>query len=362
MYKSIVIFEAEGGSDKGLNGHRKDTMPVVEALRARGYHAEVVFYRDSWAEEIFQHVAGRFDAYISRVNPGNIPGGEKGYFALLRRLCEAGVLGMAHPDAMLNFGAKDALVKLASTDLVPDDTYAYYSLQELEKNFPQSLSHGERVLKQNRGSTGEGIWRVQVADERPYAVGDYLPLDTRIKCTEAVDNHVEYHTLGEFIDFCARYVEGEGGMLVDMRFMPRIKEGEIRILLVGKEPIFVVHKKPAESADAFSATLFSGAKYQYQKPEEWPQLVSLFQESLPLISEKLGGFEIPLIWTADFMLDTTPDGRDTYVLGEINCSCVGFTSQLEDGIQDKVAAEAIRRVKARVHVLPNEAAGIPAQL
>ncbi len=45
------------------------------------------------------------------------------------------------------------------------------------------------------------------------------------------------------------------------------------------------------------------------------------------------------------MLDDAPDGTDTYVLGEINCSCVGFTSELDMGIQEKVAAEAIRRVQ-----------------
>jgi hypothetical protein len=39
--------------------------------------------------------------------------------------------------------------------------------------------------------------------------------------------------------------------------------------MVGAKPIFVVHKKPAENADAFSATLFSGAKYTYDKPENW---------------------------------------------------------------------------------------------
>ena len=44
------------------------------------------------------------------------------------------------------------------------------------------------------------------------------------------------------------------------------------------------------------------------------------------------------------MLDDAPDGGDTYVLGEINNSCVGFTSELDMGIQEKVAAEAIRRV------------------
>jgi hypothetical protein len=65
-------------------------------------------------------------------------------------------------------------------------------------------------------------------------------------------------------------------MLVDMKFMPRIKEGEIRILMVGSNPIFVVHKKPADTEDAFSATLFSGAKYRYDKPEDWKVLVSYF--------------------------------------------------------------------------------------
>jgi len=135
---------------------------------------------------------------------------------------------------------------------------------------------------------------------------------------------------------------------VDMRFMPRIVEGEIRILLVGPHPVFVVHKKPAEGGDAFSATLFSGAKYTYQKPEEWQELVDMFAEARPVIAENLGGDNIPLIWTADFMLaDDDETGEDTYVLGEINCSCVGFTSELDMGIQEMVAEEAIGRVEEK---------------
>ena len=59
--------------------------------------------------------------------------------------------------------------------------------------------------------------------------------------------------------FCEKYIVGDDGMFVDMRFLPRIVEGEIRILLVGEKPMFVVHKKPANKEDAFSATLFSGA-------------------------------------------------------------------------------------------------------
>lgn len=43
MKKNIVFFEAVGGSDKGADGHRKDTMPMVNALKAKGWNAEVVF-------------------------------------------------------------------------------------------------------------------------------------------------------------------------------------------------------------------------------------------------------------------------------------------------------------------------------
>ena len=69
---------------------------------------------------------------------------------------------MTHPDSMINFGAKSALVKLNKTGLVPEDTYVYYKISDFKKDFPITLSYGDRVLKQNRGSTGEGIWRVVV--------------------------------------------------------------------------------------------------------------------------------------------------------------------------------------------------------
>lgn len=349
VLQSIVVFEVEGGADKFIDGHRRDTMPIVEALRARGWNAEVLYYRPEWAEDLHDHVTANFDGYISRVNPGNIPGGEKGYFDLLSRLAEAGLVGMSTPAEMMAYGAKDALVKLRDTDLVPTDTAAYYDIDTFRATFPTSLSYGERVLKQNRGSTGSGIWRVQLVDKELAArtvPGTALPLDTELKCTEAVDNHTEIRQLGEFMDFCGQYIIGDNGMLVDMRFLPRIVEGEIRILLVGPHPVFVVHKKPAAGGDNFSATLFSGAQYTYDRPAAWPELIDMFTAARPVIAEKLGGDDIPLIWTADFMLDTASDGSDTYVLGEINCSCVGFTSELDMGIQELVAREVITRVGA----------------
>lgn len=338
----MIFFEVQGGNDKGEDGYRKDTMPMVNALKERGVEAEVIFYNKAREEEIYNYVSTNGIAYVSRINPGNLKE-EECYFNMLRRLCDEGVIGMPHPDAMIGYGSKDVLVKLTSTTLVPDDTYAYYNMNEFKHQFPKSLAYGERVLKQNRGSTGEGIWRVQLVDSLNGE--EEAPLDAHIKCTEAKDNHVEFWRLGEFINYCEQYIVGDNGMIVDMRFLPRIKEGEIRLFMLRDKPFYVVHKKPAETEDAFSATLFSGAEYRYDTPEQWSNLVQSFLNQLPEVRTLLGNYDLPLIWTADFILDTNEAGEDEYILGEMNCSCVGFTSQLE--LAHDVAEEIIAAIKEK---------------
>lgn len=164
-------------------------------------------------------------------------------------------------------------------------------------------------------------------------------MDAELKLTEAKDNHTETKILQDFLEFCIQYLEGNSGMIVDMPFLERIKEGEIRILMLRDKVMNVVHKKPSSSKDAFSASLFSGAKYRYDTPEKWPDLVQLAEGMVPIIREKLGNYDIPLIWTADFILDTDKKtGKDKYILGEINASCVGFSTHLElsDNIADEV--------------------------
>lgn len=39
--------------------------------------------------------------------------------------------------------------------------------------------------------------------------------------------------------------------------------------------------------------------------------------------------DFPLLWTMDYILDYDKQLNDIYVLSEINCSCVGITTQLE---------------------------------
>lgn len=343
MGNHVVIFEARGGSDKGQYGYRKDSMPIVKALRERKWTAEIIFYEDEHRGEIYKYAVGQATAYISRINPGNLED-ETGYFQMLRELVANGVEGLPHPDAMIAYGAKNALTKLTDTSMVLEDTYVYYDFEDFKAAFRKNIMESVRVLKQNRGSTGEGIWRVELLGEVTPDEDGLAPVDAIVRCTEAKDNHIEERLLGEFIDFCAQYLGGQQGMIVDMRFMPRIVEGEVRVLMLRRTPVYVVHKKPAKTKDAFSATLFSGAQYTYQKPEEWPDLMEMVEANLDPMIEKLGGYAIPLIWTADFMLNDGQDGEDTYVLGEINASCVGFSTHLE--LADRVADEVVGFIEA----------------
>ncbi|MCG8330216.1 MAG: Cj0069 family protein [Chitinophagales bacterium] len=345
MKKHVVIFEARGGSDKGKYGFRNDSKPIIDSLKNRGWSAEIIFYTDEDRGEIYRHTIEKADAYISRVNPGNLPN-EVGYFQMLRELVNNGVEGLPHPDAMIAYGAKNSIERLKGTDIVPDDVYTYYDFDTLKEMFPKSLHKGVRVIKQNRGSTGEGIWRVEVLDREQY--NGKIPLDAKLKLTEAKDNHTEEKTLQEFLEFCIRYLEGPNGMLLDMPFLERIKEGEIRVLMLREKVVNVVHKKPVETADAFSATLFSGAKYRYDQPEQWPDLVNLISKSLRTIQSRLGNYDLPLIWTADFILDTDKKGEDKYVLGEINASCVGFTTHLE--LSENIADEVLDLLDAEAAV------------
>jgi len=272
---------------------------------------------------------------------------------MLRELVSNGVEGLPHPDAMIAYGAKNSVQRLKGTPIAPNDVYTYYDFDDLKDNFPKTLKNGVRVLKQNRGSTGEGIWKVEVKDSEKYK--NKIPLDAKLKLVEAKDNPVEEKSLQEFLEFCIQYLEGENGLLLDMPFLERIVEGEIRVLMLRDNVVNIVHKKPVDQEDAFSATLFSGAKYRYDKPEQWPELVESVKASLPLIQSRLGNYDLPLIWTADFILDTDEKtGKDKYILGEINALCVGFTTFLE--LSENIADEVLALLDAESAVNPRWAA------
>merc|ERR1719437_174491 len=190
------------------------------------------------------------------------------------------------------------------------DTLAYYSEKEFESGFKKTMAFQPRVIKQNRGSSGEGIWIIKLkSGNYCKGFGDRSCSDDEVlELMEACDNHSETHTVGEFIEFCVngrtaksgkwtskgvgKYLEGgkaAGGQLVDQRFCPRIVEGELRYNMAGDALVGIIHKKPKDGG--ISAVGGTGSIYTYYGPEE-PKFKTLttnfLDHDLPFVMPALG--------------------------------------------------------------------------
>jgi glutathione synthase/RimK-type ligase-like ATP-grasp enzyme len=328
MSKRIFIIEYQKGSDKRFDGFRPDTKPILQAIEEISkYKTEIVFYKPNKKYELLEYLKQNAKSVISRINPGNLKEVDE-YFQFLKALSNYGVEVHTHPDVMINLDFKDILAKLKDTYIGDKQTEFYHTYSEFVTRFPSLLeSYGIRVLKTNYGSTGEGVYLVRLKE------------DGSIVSTEAVNNDKYYYeNMQEFLESFekkfeeesenAAYFQGKAGF-VNCRYLPRIAEGEIRILLVQDKIISVVHKKPTQGE--FSATLFSGAQYNYESPDEpkWKDVIKVTKKGLKDIKRFLHGQDYPLLWTMDYILDYNEDKSDRYVLSEINCSCVGISTHLE---------------------------------
>merc|ERR1712039_401104 len=159
--------------------------------------------------------------------------------------------------------------------------------ESFSAGFKKTMKFQSRVIKQNRGSSGEGIWIIKLkSGEYCASYGEASCQDGDVlEMMEANDNHSEEHTVAEFIEFCVngrtdksgewtskgvgKYLEGgkeAGGQLVDQRFCPRIVEGELRYNCVADSLVGIIHKKPKEGG--ISAVGGTGSVYTYYGPKE----------------------------------------------------------------------------------------------
>jgi len=346
-----------GGSDKSSNGHRYDSIPFANGMIAAGMSCQLAHYVHQEHDKFFE-LMKLFDFIIVRCNPGQIKadGGDQARFDEgMRQMRRAGIQVWPSADVMEFMGAKDALCKVANLNIGLEDTLAYYTPEEFSTGFKKTMKFQPRVIKQNRGSSGEGIWIVKLkSGAYCSSYGEASCEDSDVlELMEANDNHSEEHTVAEFIEFCVngrtaksgdwsskgagKYLEGgkaAGGQLVDQRFCPRIVEGELRYNLVCDTLVGIIHKKPKEGG--ISAVGGTGSVYTYYGPEEakFASLTKNFLEvDLPKIMPALGLKDepIPLWWTTDFILSSpegTPTEQEKWIVGEFNCSCVGISKCL----------------------------------
>ena len=317
--------------------------PVFEALAALGARAEPAIYHDDFHDEVRRQLMA-VDAVLVWVNPIEGERDRSALDAMLREVAAAGVFVSAHPDVILKLGTKEVLYQTRDAGW-GCDTHLYRSLDQLRRELPARLAAGEaRVLKQYRGNGGNGVWKVEAAGG-----GDALVRARHAKrgCAE------ETIPLLEFFRRCEPYFAGEGRM-IDQAYQARLPEGTIRCYLVhgevagfGHQAINALHPAapgaPPESAPAPGPRLYQPpGKAEFQRLKR-----QLEQEWLPAVQRllKIESVELPVIWDCDFLLGPrNAAGEDTYVLCEINVSCV---APFPDSAVEPLARAAVARARAR---------------
>jgi hypothetical protein len=206
------------------------------------------------------------------------------------------------------------------------DTHLYRSAAEFRQEFPVRLQTGPRVLKQNRGNGGQGVWKVEL-------VGEAV-----VRVLHAQRGNVpEELPLDRFMSRCEGYF-GWGGCIIDQPFQPRLPDGMIRCYMgaervagFGHQYIKALIEPPPEGPDAPAAQ--PGPRIMYGPGAAPFQALRRKMETewVPQMIDTLGldPTSLPVIWDADFLYGARDAaGADSYVLCEINVSsCFAIPDQ-----------------------------------
>jgi hypothetical protein len=284
---------------------------LFEALAAAGVDAEPAVYHDDFADEVTARLR-RVQAVLVWCNPIEDGRRRDRLDALLREVAQMGVLVSAHPDAIQRLGTKDVLFETRDLPF-GSDVHRIDSLAQLESELPQRLRLGARVLKQHRGHSGIGVWRVEAVDDGALLVQHAQ----RGSAAQRMDMPGLTSTL-------APYFEPAGGHMIDQAWQARLREGMVRAYLVedrvtgfGLQAVNALHP----DAPLPGPRLYHGPDlpaFQALKRKLESAWITMLRERVGLPQEQL-----PLLWDCDFMLgEPSPDGTDRFVLCEINVSSV----------------------------------------
>ncbi len=313
---------------------------IFAALAALDIHAEAVVYCEEAADEVRAQLAA-VDGVLVWVNPIQDGRTRVQLDVMLCEIAGRGIWVSTHPDVTQKIGVKEVLHTTRHLGW-GTDTRLYRSFELFRNEFPRSLaSEGPRVIKQNRGNGGQGVWKVELAAQK----------DDLVTVLEAQrESASQTLPLAAFMQRCADYFD-DGGCIVDQPFQARLPDGMIRCYMgvdrvvgFGFQLIKALMPPPPQGAASPEAApgpriMHPAAAPRFQDlrvrmETEWvPQLMQLFGLTRDML---------PIIWDADFLYGPRDgDGRDTYVLCEINVSSVM-------PIPDQAPAEIARLAKERL--------------
>jgi hypothetical protein len=329
-YKIAIVSRGDIATRRAATPQNSRFYRVFEELAALGIDAEPAVYDEEFADEVRAQllVADGVLVWVDPIHQGKT---REALDPLLREVAARGPWVSADPDVILKMGVKEILYRTKHLGWGAD-TYLYRNAMELRDGLPARLQAvGPRVLKQNRGNGGQGVWKVELVEG---AVGG-SPL---VRVLHAERGSVpEQLALAEFIRRCEIYF-GWGGSIIDQPFEPRLPDGMIRCYMgadkvvgFGHQYIKALIEPPPEGPGSPAAQ--PGPRIMHG-PDATPfQALRARMESewVPQMIEVLGinRGSLPIIWDADFLYGPRNSaGEDSYVLCEINVSsCFAIPDQ-----------------------------------
>lgn len=311
-----IVWRSKEVEDALPKGSR--LWPVVRALEAAGMAVAPLAYCEEASDAVRERFI-RCDGVLVWVDPLT-DGRDRGDLdTILRDAAAHGVWVSAHPDTILKMGTKEVLFSTRALGW-SGDVALYRTAETFRNDFPVRLAASRvRVLKRYRGNGGQGVWKVVL-----------LPGD-RVRLQEAThrDGTAEVQPSRAFLDRCDAYFAGDG-RLIDQEFQPRITEGMVRAYLSGGEVVGFVRQYPAGYGGAIGADdTFGLPATKTMLPPDEPQFqvlrTRLEREWVPGLQRILGVADsaLPAIWDADFLFGPRNAlGADTFILCEINVSCI----------------------------------------
>src|ERR1700730_9705367 len=297
---------------------------VFEELAALGIHAEPAVYADDLADEVREQLLS-VDGVLVWVDPIHEGQTRRVLDAMLRDVASRGPWVSAHPDLIRKMGVKEVLYRTKHLGW-GTDTHLYRTAAEFDEAFPSRLElTGPRVLKQNRGNGGQGVWKVEL-------VSGPGSKESVVRVLHALrGSAAEEMSLGQFTPRGEPYLTSER-CIVDQPFQPRLPDGMIRCYMgcdkvVGFGHQFIKALIPPPPAGPDSPDAQPGPRIMHGADAEPFQALRAKMEAewTPQMIEILGidAASLPIIWDADFLYGPrTPSGKDSYVLCEINVSSV----------------------------------------
>src|SRR5712675_159728 len=206
---------------------------IFEELMALGIRAEPAVYDEAFADEVREQLLA-VDGVLVWVDPLHDGKTRAALDAMLRDIASRGPWVSAHPDVILKMGVKEVLYRTKHLGWGAD-THLYRTPAEFHAAFPPRLqSTGPRVLKQNRGNGGQGVWRVELVPPSD-ALSDRRPAIVRVLHARR-GSVPEDMPLDDFMRRCEVYFAAEG-CIVDQPLQVRLPDGMIRCYMGGDKVV-----------------------------------------------------------------------------------------------------------------------------